>query len=189
MLCHMVSHGHNQTCLAVGQRALGRDCSLPGTPMASTVSAPWEMWNYIEEIPGADPLAGQHHMHCRKLAYICPEKSWMPHPWKCLRPGWMWLWATHRGALALQFLGATAGMWPQPSCCFALASPWEAETKQVLKENSKHSGSVEWVKSSKYDTIWASPGCYALSDGHTVTCLVKQGEKGHRMGSTDCQIY
>ena len=23
-----------------------------------------------------------------------PERLWMPHPWKCLRPGWMGLWAT-----------------------------------------------------------------------------------------------
>jgi len=24
----------------------------------------------------------------------CPEKLWMFPPWKCSRPGWMWLWAT-----------------------------------------------------------------------------------------------
>jgi len=24
----------------------------------------------------------------------CPEKLWMPPPWKCSRPGWMGLWAT-----------------------------------------------------------------------------------------------
>jgi len=24
----------------------------------------------------------------------CPEKLWMPPPWKCSRPGWMELWAT-----------------------------------------------------------------------------------------------
>jgi len=24
----------------------------------------------------------------------CPEKLWLPHPWKCSRPGWMGLGAT-----------------------------------------------------------------------------------------------
>ena len=23
----------------------------------------------------------------------CPRRLWMPHPWKHLKPGWMWLWA------------------------------------------------------------------------------------------------
>lgn len=24
----------------------------------------------------------------------CPERLWIPHPWRCLRPGWMGPWAT-----------------------------------------------------------------------------------------------
>jgi len=28
---------------------------------------------------------------CDKL--ICPERLWMPHLWRCLRPGWMEPWA------------------------------------------------------------------------------------------------
>ena len=24
----------------------------------------------------------------------CPERPWMPHPWRCSRPGWMGPWAT-----------------------------------------------------------------------------------------------
>lgn len=24
----------------------------------------------------------------------CPERLWMPHPYRCLRPVWMWSWAT-----------------------------------------------------------------------------------------------
>jgi len=23
----------------------------------------------------------------------CPGRLWMPHPWRCLRPGWMGPWA------------------------------------------------------------------------------------------------
>ena len=96
LLCPMVSHGHNQTHVATGQRALGTDCPPPGTPMAATVSAPWEIQNDVEKIPGADHLRGARrcHMHCRRLAQIWPEKLWKPHPWKCPRPDWMGLWAT-----------------------------------------------------------------------------------------------
>jgi len=25
--------------------------------------------------------------------HSCPEKLWMPHPWRCSRPAWMGLWA------------------------------------------------------------------------------------------------
>lgn len=25
--------------------------------------------------------------------FNCPERLWMPHTWRCLSPGWMWLWA------------------------------------------------------------------------------------------------
>jgi len=24
----------------------------------------------------------------------CPERLWLPPPWKCSRPGWMGFWAT-----------------------------------------------------------------------------------------------
>ena len=27
-----------------------------------------------------------------------PERLWMPHPWKCSRPGWMRLWAARSGS-------------------------------------------------------------------------------------------
>ena len=30
--------------------------------------------------------------------WCCPEKLWMPPPWKCSRPGWMELWATWSSA-------------------------------------------------------------------------------------------
>ena len=25
--------------------------------------------------------------------HSCPEKLWVPHPWRCSRPGWMGPWA------------------------------------------------------------------------------------------------
>jgi len=25
--------------------------------------------------------------------HSCPEKLWVPHPWRCSRPNWIWLWA------------------------------------------------------------------------------------------------
>jgi len=27
----------------------------------------------------------------------CPERLWMPHPWRCSRPGWMGPWAAWSG--------------------------------------------------------------------------------------------
>jgi len=38
----------------------------------------------------------------------CPEKLWLPPPWKCPRPGWMELWAT----------------WSSEGCPFSWQGAW-----------------------------------------------------------------
>ena len=37
----------------------------------------------------------------------CPERLWMPHPWRCSRPGWMGPWAA--------WSSKWGGWWPCPA--------------------------------------------------------------------------
>lgn len=39
----------------------------------------------------------------------CPDKLWMPHPWQCLRPGWMGLEATWSSWVAFLTHGVEIG--------------------------------------------------------------------------------
>ena len=32
-----------------------------------------------------------------RVVRCCPERLWMPHPWRCSRPGWMGPWAAWSG--------------------------------------------------------------------------------------------
>lgn len=59
------------------------------------------------------PIQSSERRIC--ITYIgtgCPEKLWMPCPWKCSRSGWMWLWST----------------WPSGGCPW----PWKVGWNQII---------------------------------------------------------
>lgn len=61
----------------------------------------------------------------------CPEKLWMPHPWKCSNHVWMGLWAT----------------WSSWRC----PCPWQAGWNHMMLKvppNSSHSMNL-WLKTIK----------------------------------------
>jgi len=47
-------------------------------------------------MPALLSIINQHIPLAKSLSHVtvATEKLWMPHPWKCSRPGWMGLWAT-----------------------------------------------------------------------------------------------
>jgi len=64
--------------------------------------------------------------------YNCPERLWMPHPWRCSRPGWMGPWAA----------------WSSIKCWRLVARPVAGDWSfMILEVPSSPSHSVITIKS------------------------------------------
>ena len=84
-LCQTFSSSENESqslLLFLNDAELQRNLHLTwkaaGQQQPWNLQDPWEVFGAIVGYP---------------QQYHCPERLWMPHPWRCSRPGWMGPWA------------------------------------------------------------------------------------------------
>lgn len=91
----------------------------------------------------------------------CPEKLYMPHPWKCLRPGWLGLWAAWSSggcpclpsAVGLELGDLQDPFQPTPFCV-SIDKIEQAVT--LLAVSQLKLPQQHWEKKAKPDHVWPS---------------------------------
>ena len=81
-LLHCISSGPASTCVF--------SSLLTRIPIDNTLHLTALFWSLARTGQAGSRFCSHSHL-------FCLEKQWIPHPWRCSRPGWMGTWAAWFG--------------------------------------------------------------------------------------------
>jgi len=99
----------------------------------------------------------------------CPEKLWMPHPWRCSRPGWMGPWAAWSGEMYFCAHGCELAPFQPKLVCDSLIHSDLGHIPQIQHNYSGGNINCTWTI---FQGIW-DPTCFQMTSSVTV-CFASQ---------------